>query len=428
MVALVDCNNFYASCERVFRPELQGKPIVVLSNNDGCVVARSEEAKQVGIGMAVPIFKVKDLIHKYQVNVFSSNYTLYGDLSSRVMNVLAESAPRLEVYSIDEAFLDLEGLAGHNLSNWGIQLRQKVKQWTGIPVSVGIAPTKTLAKVANHLAKSLAKKGEGSGVKVLSEKSEQKEVLENLSVADIWGIGYQLSQKLQNQGVWTAAQLLNMPDAWIRKQLSVTGLRTVEELRGIPRLEISEVADPKKMAICSLSFDKTTADYAIVKEYVANFAARCAEKLREQNSVASNLTVYLRTNRFNPQAPQMGASETLHFAMPTAYTPEIIKVALQGLGRIYQPGFEYKKASITLTGLLPAALAQTQTDLFANSPSEITAKQMKMMEALDSLNQKMGRNKIKFASQGNDDKWQTYQAHRSPRYTTQWDELLRVVK
>lgn len=426
MVALIDCNNFYASCERVFRPDLKNKPIVVLSNNDGCVIARSEEAKHLGIAMAVPLFEIKDLIKKHQVAVFSSNYTLYGDMSARVMNTLASVVPRLEIYSIDEAFMDLEGLAEDTLYDLGVLIRSRVKQWTGIPVSVGIAPTKTLAKIANHIAKSQAKKGIGSGVHFLQNPLQINEVLQELPVGEIWGIGSNLTKKLHTNSIWTAAQLCKMPDDWIRKQMTITGLRTVQELRGIPRIALEEIPEAKKMAVCSLSFEKTTSDYETVKEYVANFAARCAEKLRKQNSVASNLTVSLRTNRFDPRAKQYGNSESLAFKIPTSYTPEIIKVALQALAKIYQPGYGYKKAAIILTGLLPENNAQSQSALFGEAHPLISAKQREMLNIIDHLNDKLGRNKIKFASQGQDDKWQTKQAHRSARYTTQWEELLVV--
>jgi len=428
MVALVDCNNFYASCERVFRPDLEQKPIVVLSNNDGCVVARSEEAKHLGIEMAVPLFKVKDIIKSNQVAVFSSNYTLYGDMSARVMNTLSSLVPRIEVYSIDEAFLDLEGFKVDGLEETGTQIRKRVKQWTGIPVSVGIAPTKTLAKIANHIAKSRTKKGLGNGVCVLNDEAEIREVLEKLPVSEIWGIGRNLSSKLNSFAIWTAWQLCQKPDAWIRKQLTITGLRTVLELRAKPCIELSDIPEAKKMAICSLSFQKTSTDFKEVKEYVANFAVRCAEKLREQQSIASNISVSLRTNRFDRNAPQYSNSETLAFKIPTAYTPEIIRLALQALDKIYRPEYAYKKASVILTGFLPESNAQMQSNLFEESPTLVTAKQKKMLEVVDNLNVKLGRNQIKFASQGMDDKWRTRQAHCSSRYTTQWNELLVVKK
>jgi DNA polymerase V len=404
MVALVDCNNFYASCERVFRPDLEQKPIVVLSNNDGCVVARSEEAKHLGIGMAVPLFKVKDIIKSNQVAVFSSNYTLYGDMSARVMNTLSSLVPRIEVYSIDEAFLDLEGFKVDGLEETGTQIRKRVKQWTGIPVSVGIAPTKTLAKIANHIAKSRTKKGLGNGVCVLNDEENIKKVLEKLPVSEIWGIGKNLSNKLNSFAIWTAWQLCQKPDAWIRKQLTITGLRTVLELRGESCIELSDIPEAKKMAICSLSFQKTSKDFQEVKEYVANFAVRCAEKLREQQSIASNISVSLRTNRFDKNAPQYSNSETLAFKIPTAYTPEIIRLALQALDKIYRPEYAYKKASVILTGFLPASNAQMQSNLFEESPTLVTAKQKKMLEVVDNLNVKLGRNQVKFASQGMDDK------------------------
>ncbi len=426
MIALVDCNNFYASCERVFRPELRTHPIVVLSNNDGCVVARSEEAKKLGIGMAVPLFKVAGIVKKNQVAVFSSNYTLYGDMSARVMNTLASLVPRLEVYSIDEAFLDLEGFECGRLAATGAKIRARVKQWTGIPVSVGIAPTKTLSKVANHLAKTHAKRGEGNGVCVLQTQAQIQAALSTYPVEEVWGIGANLSRKLHNTAIWTAGQLCQKPDEWIRKQMTVTGLRTVLELRGEPCIELMDTLEAKKMAICSLSFQKATTNFEEVKEYVANFAVRCAEKLREQGSAASTITVSLRTNRYDTNAPQHGSSESLPFKIPTAYTPQIIRLALQALDKIYQPHYAYKKATVVLTGLLPMQDAHLQTQLFEKNPQHITQQQHKMLEVVDKLNVKLGRNKIKFASQGTDDKWHTKQAYCSARYTTQWNELLVV--
>lgn len=426
MVALVDCNNFYASCERVFRPDLRTSPIVVLSNNDGCVVARSEEAKQLGIGMAVPVFKVIETIKKHNVSVFSSNYTLYGDMSARVMNTLSSLVPRIEIYSIDEAFLDLEGFDMQKLEETGLEIRARVWQWTGIPVSVGIAPTKTLAKVANHIAKSGAKKGLGNGICVLQSQAQIAQALKNYPIEDIWGIGANLTKKLHAFSIWTAEQLLQKSNDWIRKQMTVTGLRTAIELRGEPCIELSDTHESKKMAICSLSFQKATSNFEEVKEYVANFAVRCAEKLREQQSVASNIAVSLRTNRFDKNALQYGNAESLAFKMPTSYTPEIIRLALQALDKIYQTGYAYKKASVVLTGLLPEEDARLQTLLFEEAPKPITAQQKKMLEIVDTLNVKLGRNKVKFASQGTDDKWHTKQAYRSARYTTQWGELLKV--
>jgi DNA polymerase V len=291
---------------------------------------------------------------------------------------------------------------------------------------VGIAPTKTLAKIANHIAKSRTKKGLGNGVCVLNDEENIKKVLEKLPVSEIWGIGKNLSNKLNSFAIWTAWQLCQKPDAWIRKQLSITGLRTVLELRGESCIELSEIPEAKKMAICSLSFQKTSKDFQEVKEYVANFAVRCAEKLREQQSVASNISISLRTNRFDSSAQQYSNSETLAFKIPTAYTPEIIRLALQALDNIYRPGYAYKKAAVVLTGFLPASNAQIQSNLFEESPTLVTAKQKKMLEVVDNLNVKLGRNQVKFASQGTDDKWRTRQAHCSPRYTTQWNELLVV--
>ena len=426
MVALVDCNNFYASCERVFRPELRKTPIVVLSNNDGCVIARSEEAKAVGIEMTVPLFKIKNLVDAKGVAVFSSNYALYGDMSNRVMNTLATLVPKIEVYSIDEAFLDLSGMGHLELETFGHQIQERVKKWTGVPVSVGIAPTKTLAKIANHHAKSQLRKGLGKGVAYFSDPDKIYKHLQEVPVGNVWGIGKRLSRKLNDYSVWTAAHLVDRPEDWVRKSMTVIGLRTVQELKGIARLEVSDIEDDKKMAISSLSFAKPTKDFEVVKEYVANFAIRCAEKLRSKNQVASNLHLSIRTNTFDLQSPQYSNSISLSFQVPTNYNSDILALAFQALKTIFKPDFAYKKASIVLTGLLPAQNAQFQPDLFTQLPEAKSEKQEGLMKALDQINQKYGRNKIKSAAQGTDDKWYTQQAFRSDRYTTRWNELLKV--
>ncbi len=419
MFALVDCNNFYASCERVFRPDLEGKPIAVLSNNDGCIVARSKEVKEIGIEMAVPIFSVRKEIEKHQVQVFSSNYTLYGDLSRRVMNTLGELVPRLEVYSIDEAFLDLSGF--DHLQEYGLKIRQTVKKWTGIPVSIGIAPTKTLAKIANHLAKNHP---ENQGVYVLHEPQQIKQVLEKTPISSVWGIGSNHSESLKSKSIFTAQKFIELPHTWVRKNMTVIGLRTYQELKGESCLEIEDVPPPKKMVITSLSFDKVTEDYEVIQEYVANFASRCAEKLRNQKMKANLLHLSIATNKFNPRAPQYKKTESLQFTQATHYSPEIVRVALQALKNIYKPHYRYKKANVTLTGLVPAS--QVQSNLFAQGSSIPQEKQQKMMETIDQINQNLGRNKLRLAVQGIDNKWRSRQEKLSPCYTTRWHELLTV--
>lgn len=419
MVALVDCNNFYASCERVFRPDLAHCPILVLSNNDGCVVARSKESKALGIEMAVPIFSIRDLIKKHQVAVFSSNYTLYGDMSQRVMATLATLVPRLEVYSIDEAFLDLSGY--QELDSYGKKIRERVRKWTGIPVSVGIAPTKTLAKIANHQAKAQVS---AQGTFVLKNKDLIEQVLKKTPVSKVWGIGQGNTQRLENQGVFNAWQLANLPDNWVRKNLTVIGLRTVKELRGEPCLEIEEIPPTKKMVITSLSFERVTDDYEVLKEYVASFASKCAEKLRKQKARAGLLTLSISTNKFNPRVPQYKGSKTLQFLEPTNLSPEIIRLGLQALAELYKPSYKYKKANVTLTHLVPED--QIQTHLFAQASKIPHPKQEKAMRVLDQINQKIGPQKVKFAVQGVDDKWRTHQEKLSPCYTTRWKDFLSI--
>lgn len=423
MYALIDCNSFYASCEKAFRPDLAHHPIVVLSNNDGCVVARSPEAKALGIRMAVPLFQVREIIHKHRVAVFSSNYTLYGDISRRVMETLASFAPAIEVYSIDEAFLDFNNLLYK--PNWhtlGQQIRQQVWQDTGIPVSVGFAPTKTLAKVANHIAK---KTPALQHVSVLEKAPQTTDLLEDFPLQQVWGIGYGYCQRLEQQGVFTAGQLCRMPEAWVRKQLSVIGLRTVKELKGIPCLNLEEITDPRKMVITSLSFDKTTEDLETLREYIASFAVRSAEKLRTQGLCCTALAVSLSTNRFHPHEKQYRNSLSLSFEEATSYSPTIVRVALKALDQLYRKEFSYKKACVMLYGLVPQHTIQQ--DLFkASIESTPTAKKQKAMEVLDRLNEQLGRNKIKLAAQGNDDKWKSHQAKLSACFTTRWNELLIV--
>jgi len=413
--ALVDCNNFYVSCERVFNPKLEGKPVIVLSNNDGCVVARSDEVKALGVKMGIPAFKCKDLIKKHRIHVYSSNYALYGDMSQRVMDTLAQFTPDLEIYSIDEAFLSLSGFTSLNLTQYGKHIKNTIKKWTGIPVSIGISPTKTLAKVANHIAK---KNPQFEGVFDITEHPQIDVLLDSIEVADVWGIGYQYSQFLNQNGIYTALQLKNAPDKWIKKHLTVVGLRTVDELRGISCIPLEQVAPPKKGIISSRSFGRPVETLAELKEAVATYVSRAAEKLRSQKSVASCVHVFLTTNRFKDE-PQYSNYATFWLPIPTAYTPDLIHYAHQNLEKMFKPGYRYKKAGIMLTGIL----SQQQVQLNLITPSYHPSREKILMKTIDQINARWGSDTVKYAVAGIQRLWKMRQSKKSPRFTTYWKEI-----
>ncbi len=413
--ALVDCNSFYVSCERVFRPELKGRPVVVLSNNDGNVVALSAEAKALGIPFAAPFFKLRELIARHNVAVFSSNYTLYGDMSRRVMDSLSHFTPDMEIYSVDEAFLALRGEAGA-LTEKGMRIRSQVMQWTGIPVSVGIAPTKTLAKLASRIGKKDPSLG---GVFNFTGHPRSDEFLAGLDVEAVWGVGPRYGGMLRGAGIRTVRDLMEAPDPWVKRKMTITGLRTVMELRGISCLPLEEAAPPKKGIVSSRSFGRAVTSLGELKEAVASYAARGAEKLRSQGSAASFLTVFIATNRFVPEDPQYSNGVTVSLPVPSSYTPLLIRAALQLLERIYRSGFRYKKAGVMLTGIIPEW--DRQLDLFR--PVRETERQLGLMRVMDGINRGMGRDTLRFASQGIEPAWGMRRAYLSRRYTTRWDEI-----
>ncbi|MBL8026872.1 MAG: Y-family DNA polymerase [Fibrobacteres bacterium] len=418
MFALVDCNNFYASCERVFNPKVKNKPVVVLSNNDGCIIARSAEAKKLGIEMGGPAFKIEPLLQKHGVAVFSSNYALYGDLSERVMTTLAEFAPAIEVYSIDEAFLGLHGMRLDAIPDYAAEVRQRVVQWTGIPVSLGIAHTKTLAKAANRIAK---KKFSDKGICFLDNETAVSAALSDFDISDIWGIGRRYSVFLKAKGVKTALQLRNIDDSWIQRHLSIVGLKMVHELRGIPCYTLEE-RPPAKQNICNArSFGHAQGEFEPISEAVATFAAACAAKLRKQTSSANIVSVFLETNRFKEDEAQYFPYKTLTFPEATNATNEIIKMALDGLKMIYRKNYRYKKAGVMVGGIVPAS--EVQMDLFSKTDH---SKQKALMEAMDKVNAVLGRDKVRIASQGFDREWRLRQERLSPCYTTRWDDLLTI--
>lgn len=413
MFGLVDCNNFYASCERVFNPSLNGKPIVVLSNNDGCVIARSNEAKVLGIKMGVPAYQIKDLVKKHDVAVFSSNYVLYGDMSGRVMSMLAELAPEIEVYSIDEAFLNLEGI--QDLQTLGSKIVRQVTRGTGIPVSAGIASTKTLAKVANKFAK---KYPAYNRLCIIDTEEKREKALKLFEIGDIWGIGRRQATKLEKQGIKTAYDFTQLPGSWVRKNMTVTGERTWKELRGISCIDM-ESAPPAKKQICtSRSFGKMVEDIDTMSEAIATHASTCAKKLRQQKSYAMSLMVFIHTNNFREDLPQYWKNTIIKLPVPTSDTLEIVHYALEGLKSIFMPGYQYKKAGVIITEIVTSA----QLGLFDTVDRE---KREKLMQAIDKVNGEH-RHLVKLAIQGNGRDWKLKQEQLSKRYTTDINEVLTI--
>jgi DNA polymerase V len=418
MYALVDCNNFYVSCERAFNPKLEGKPVIVLSNNDGCAVARSEEAKALGIKMATPAFMITELIKKHDVRLFSSNYTLYADMSDRVMRTLAEFVPELEVYSIDEAFLNFKDLVYSDLFALGFEIRKAVKHRIGIPVTVGIAQTKTLAKMCNKYAKKHAK---DIGVHWAANKELIKEVLKDTEVEEIWGIGRQHALLCRRNGFTTAFELSKAPDEWIRKNMSVVGRRLLSELNGIPAIEWKLETKPKKNICTSRSFGSLTISKKLIKEALCNYAASCAAKLRQEKSCATKINVLIQTNQHRVEDEQYMRSITISIPVATNLTPEIIKHACRAFELIFQPGYKYHKCGVIVMDLVPQQ--QVQLNLFEEA---IKDKENKIAKAMDSLNKNMGKETIRMAIQGYEKKYKLRADHLSQHYTTDINQILKI--
>lgn len=415
---LVDCNNFYASCERLFRPSLSRWPIVVLSNNDGCVVARSNEAKELGIKMGVPAFEIKDLLLRNQVAVFSSNYTLYGDISSRVMNVISSLVPRVEIYSIDEAFVDLKGFSIPDLQGIGTKIKDTVFKHTGIPVSVGIAKTKTLSKLANKWAK---KHKLPTGVFVIDNRQKFNRVLRGTPIADVWGVGGQYCRLLEANNIKSAFDLAKAPEEWIRKKMTVQGARMVNELRGVSCIPFEEIPATKKGICTSRSFGQLITEKNILREAVANFTSTCARKLRKEGTCAGMVQVFIHTNAYRSQDKQYYRSINIQLPVATSNTAELLHYTLQGIDHIFKPGYNYKKAGVFVSEIVP--MEQVQGSLFDNVNRE---KISIIMDILDKINYEFGRDYLKFAVQGRGRKWKLKQERLSPCYTTRWDNILRV--
>jgi len=417
MFALIDCNNFYASCERVFNPSLNGKPVVVLSNNDGCVIARSNEAKDLGIPMGAPAFKFKELMESGKVHVFSSNFALYGDMSNRVMSILGTFCPNMEIYSIDEAFLDFNGFELHDLEAIGVEMRKRVLQWTGIPVSVGFAPTKALAKVANRIAKKFTART--GGVYKIETEEQRIKALKWLKIEDVWGIGRRHARRLQEMNVLTAYQFTQLSDRWVRDMMTVVGLRLKHDLEGKPTLQLEDVKDKKNIAT-TRTFDHNYSDLALIKERVASFAVSCAEKLRRQHSCCNSIMVFIHTNGFREDQPQYSKNIVIKLPFATNSSIELVKFAVMGLERIFVKGYGYKKAGVIVSDFTPED--NQQLNLFDNR----NVKHIAVMKAVDKINQSFGQQKIRLAAQDMGRVWKMNQERLSPRYTTNLNEIITV--
>lgn len=413
MYGLVDCNNFYASCERVFNPSLNGKPVVVLSNNDGCVIARSNEAKALGIKMGIPAYQIKDLVSSHGVAVFSSNYTLYGDMSGRVMSMLAELSPEIEVYSIDEAFVNLNGI--RDLESIGRKMVSGVTRGTGIPVSLGVAPTKTLAKIANKFAKKYPAYDQ---LCIIDSEEKRIKALQLTEIGDVWGIGRRQAAKLQKQGIKTAYDFTRFSGAWVRKNMTVVGERTWKELHGISCIDMENAPPAKKQICTSRSFGKMLTDIDTISEAIASHASTCAKKLRKQQSYAASLMVFIHTNNFREDLPQYWKNTVIHLPVPTNDTQEIVHYALAGLRTIYLNGYQYKKAGVIITEITEGA----QLGLFDLVDRD---KRERLMQAVDKINGEHGHN-IKLAVQGTGRGWKLKQEQLSGHYTTNLNQIIDI--
>jgi DNA polymerase V len=415
--ALVDCNNFYASCEQLFFPSLEGKPVVVLSNNDGCVIARSNEAKAVGIKMGVPVFEIMDVIEQKNVHVFSTNYALYGDISQRVMNTLSQMVPEIEIYSIDEAFVDLSFVPGKELESFGIKIKETVKKWIGISVSVGIGPTKTLAKAANHLAKSDNKFG---GVVSLSNSELKEGFLKTVNVRDIWGVGDKYAQYFNKSTLFTAVDLLKADEHRIKEKLGVVGQRIVLELRGKVCYPLNENPETKKEICTSRSFGHAIESYDELEQATTSYVVKVAQKLRKGKVLAQSLLIFIMTNKY-ASGPKYVNYKIVRLPVATNQTPELIHYARIALKALYRDGYKYKKSGIIVSEIIPDHGIQS-----ALWDEKNRDKQQKLINAIDKINRQAGIEKVKFAIQGQGEGWKMHQDNLSPRYTTRWADILVV--
>ena len=418
MFALIDCNNFYVSCERVFNPKLNNKPVVVLSNNDGCAISRSNEAKALGIPMGAPAFKYEKVFQKNNVKVFSSNFPLYGDMSSRVMSILSKFTPNIEIYSIDEAFLKFDGFEKYDLESYCEKIKDTVFKWTGIPISIGIAPTKSLAKVSNRIAKKFP--NQTKGVYLINSEEKRIKALKWLKIEDVWGIGFKHAERLKNIKVNNAHDFISLPDNWVRKKMSVVGLRLKKELESRSVLGLEEVRSPKKAIATTRSFEGTITNYEKIKERISTFAVCCAEKLRSQNSNCNSIYVFVRSNKFQKNKPQYRNGILITLPFSTNSNMVISKYAIQGLKKIFKAGINYKKAGTIVMGL--DSSENHQLNLFENE----NPKHSYLMKTIDHIQKREGQNKIKLASQDLRKRWKMKQEKLSPNYTCKVNDIIRV--
>lgn len=417
MFALVDCNNFYASCERVFNPSLRNKPVAILSNNDGCVISRSDEAKAIGLPMGAPAFKYKQFFKEHGIHVLSSNYPLYGDMSTRVMSIINQFTPDVEIYSIDEAFLEFKGFENYDFTSYGNEIRQRILKWTGIPTCVGIAPTKALSKVANKIARKYPK--QTNGVFVIDSEEKRIKALKWIKIKDVWGIGHGLQKRLKIKNVKTAYDFILLSEVWILKNFSIIEWKLKKELEGIPTLEL-DAPKTKRSIATTRSFETTFSDIDNIKERISTFATSCAEKLRKQGSSCYMVHVLLRSDWYKKDSPQHSANKSVLLSYPTNSTLVISKAAVQAVTSIFKKGVKYKRAGVIITGLVPTD--NHQLNLFNNE----NPKHKPLMQVLDNLNTKYGEYKIKLASQDLKRTWKMRQEHLSPRYTTNINEIINI--
>ena len=418
MYALVDCNNFYVSCERVFQPQYNGKPVVVLSNNDGCIISRSYEAKEIGIPMGTPEFKVRDAIKQHNIKVFSSNYALYGDLSQRVMKILEKFCPSVEVYSIDEAFLNFDGMNISDYHQYGLDVQKKLMKWLSIPTGIGFAPTKALAKLANRIAKKFPERT--NGVYVIDTEDKRIKALKWTKIEDVWGIGYRLTKKMQSQQILTAYDFtLPQNEAFIKKEMGVVGLRLKYELEGKSVLSLEEPKTKKNIAI-TRSFEKDITSYSELKERVSTFASVCAEKLRKQNSCCYGVVLFLKKDKFKANGERYNFYKMATLPFPSNTSFSISNLALKMLSELYKEGDSYKKAGIIVTEIIPAN--QRQFHLFDDE----NPKFQKIMEVIDKQHAKIGERKIRLGNQDLQRTWKMKQYHLSNKYTTNFKEILEI--
>ncbi|OFY45077.1 MAG: SOS mutagenesis and repair protein UmuC [Bacteroidetes bacterium GWF2_40_14] len=417
MLGLADCNNFFVSCERVFKPSLAGRPVVVLSNNDGCVISRSNEAKALGIKMGEPVFKIMDLVRNSDVKVFSSNYVLYGDMSRRVMDSIRNMVPAIEVYSIDEAFIDFSGVSTEKLKVMGEAISRVTRRDTGIPISMGISHTKTLAKIASRLSKKYPRLNNSC---FLEKDSDIRKVLSTFPVEDVWGIGRRYAKMLRNNGINTALDFCNASPEWVKSKMSIVGLKTWKELHQESCITFEDSVDDKKQICTSRSFSKELSNIEDIYQAVSYFASNCSEKLRKQKGVCSQIQVFILTNYFREDMPQCYQSIVVPIETATDSTLQLVKISCRALEQIYNPLFSYKKAGVIFSQI--SKKEETTGNIFCDFE---VAKHTNLMSALDDVNIKYGRNTLVMAAQGVE-KIKAFSNHLSKRYTTSWDDIIEV--